>query len=172
MPDIREQEHEFCGFVEKAVHPFMHNFSKLRSGAVVSTTEEDTRYSFDMRVGLWIPVSVRLRTSYYFEKYRDFSIRSKTRYSGQMINGKVVQCELEKLKEGHGNCYFYGWLSPDKKAIANYILVDINRFRSQLDFGVDRPNPDGATWGRYYPISQIRESGALVYQSWEESRAA
>lgn len=168
---MREQEHEFRDFVEKAVRPHMHNFSRLKSGAVVSTTEEDTRLSFDMRVGLWVPVSVRLRTAYYFERYRDFSIRSKTRYSGQVINGELVKCELDKLIDGHGNCYFYGWLSRRGDEIEHYMLVDINRFRPYLEYGVDRPNADGSTWGRYFAIDAIRNAGALVFQSWMEEAA-
>lgn len=167
---MRDQEHQFRDFVEKAVRPHMHNFSKLRSGAVVSTTEEDTRLSFDMRVGLWVPVSVRLRSNYYL-KYRDFSIRSKTRYSGKVINGELVKCELDKLKEGYGNCYFYGWLTEDGQSIEQYILVDMNRFRHRLNYGKDRPNPDGFTWGRYYDLDSVRTAGALVFQSWMEAAA-
>lgn len=167
---MRDQEHQFRNFVEKAVRPHMHNFSKLRSGAVVSTTEEDTRLSFDMRVGLWVPVSVRLRKNRYL-RYRDFSIRSKTRYSGQVINGELVKCELDKLKEGYGNCYFYGWLTPCELSIAHYMLIDINRLRHRLDCGTDKPNPDGVTWGRYYDLDLVRDAGALVFQSWMEEAA-
>jgi len=171
--DVRSQEHEFREFIGKAVLPHLHYFSHLKTGAVVSTTEEDTRLSFDMRVGMWLPVSVRIRSSHYFEKYRgDFSIRSKTAYSGQIVGGSVVACELDKLKAGHGNCYFYGWLSPDKTEIENYMLIDMSRFRPHLDRGVDRPNTDGKTWGRYFNIDLVRNAGALVYQSWEDFEVA
>lgn len=169
---MREQEHQFREDVERAVLPHLHHFSKLNRGAAVSTSEEDTKLSFDMRVGLWVPVSVRLRSGAYFDRYRDFSIRSKTRYSGQIVNGQLVECELEKLKRGLGNCYFYGWLNESESSVANYILVDMNKFRSHLDRGIDKPNNDGATWGRYFDLDLIASVGALVHQSWDDYEGA
>lgn len=172
MEDFRKQEDQFRPFIASVVERHMHHFSKLQRGAVLSTGEEDTRMSFDMRVGLWIPVSVRLRTAYYW-RYRDFSIRSKTRFSGQVINGEIVKCELDKLRDGLGNCYFFGWLSDDQSRISNYLLVDINRLRPYLDTAdySEKSNGDG-TAGRYYPLDALQRVGALVHQSWNDNEAA
>lgn len=169
---LRHQENKFKPFIASAVERHLHCFSNLQRGAVLSTTEEDTRLSFDMRVGLWVPVSVRLRTAKYF-RYRDFSIRSKTRYSGQIINGELVKCELDKLRAGLGNCYFTGWLTDDQEHVANYLIVDVNRLRPHLDSGEfqEKSNGDG-TAGRYYPLDFLQRVGALIFQSWDEREAA
>lgn len=169
---LRQQENKFKPFIASAVERHLHSFSNLQRGAVLSTTEEDTRLSFDMRVGLWIPVSVRLRTAKYW-RYRDFSIRCKTRFSGQVINGEMVKCEIDKLRDGLGNCYFTGWLTEDQERIANYLIVDVNRLRPHLDSVQfqERDNWDG-TAGRYYPLDVLQRIGALVYQSWDEAEAA
>lgn len=169
---FRKQEDEFRPFIAEAVERHLHSFGGLKRGAVLSTSDEDTRLSFDMRVGLWVPVSVRLRTAYYW-RFRDFSIRCKTRHSGSYINGELVKCELDKLRDGAGNCYFTGWLDDGQKCIANYLIVDVNRLRPHLDaieFD-ERPNKDG-TAGRYYPLDALRHVGALVYQSWSEHEVA
>ena len=70
MGDIRAQEHEFRQFIGQAVSPHLSRIRNLKTGAVVSTDEEDTTLSFDMRVGVYAEVSVRLRRNQY-HKYRD-----------------------------------------------------------------------------------------------------
>jgi len=147
----------------------------------------------DCHMWLWtthkfLPMALRLCETWGF-KYvctfvwhkpdrGDFSIRSKTLFSGTVINGEMVKCELDKLKDGHGNCYFYGFLTQAQNEIAEYMIVDMNRFRRHLDDGVDIPNkcprtgePDG-TAGRYFKFKQVVESGALVYSTWDEVAAA
>jgi hypothetical protein len=168
MPADRKQEVQFKDDITDAVKRHIHCFSRLCDGVQLSTDEEDTRFSFDLRVGFWLPVSVRLRTAEYF-KFRDFSVRCKTRYSGQTINGITVQCELDKLRAGYGNCYFTGWLSRDQARISHYILVDINALRPHLDAisYSEKANGDG-TAGRYYKLDALQDIGALVYQSWDE----
>lgn len=176
---MREQEHQFRKPIAAAVWPHMWHFSRLERGAVVSTTDQDTKLSFDMRVGMWLPVSVRLRKYKYFERYGgDFSIRSKTKCSGTIVNGELVMCEIDKLKAGLGNCYFYGWLTPRGDEIAEYMIVDMNRFRSHLDEGEDRPNRcwktgvEDGTAGRYYKFWQVVGAGALVFNTWGDAEAA
>jgi hypothetical protein len=168
MPVDRKQEEQFKDDITDAVERHIHCFSRLHKGVQISTEDEDTRLSFDLKVGLWLPVSVRLRTAGYF-KFRDFSVRCKTPFSGQTINGEMVRCELDKLRAGYGNCYFTGWLSRDEARIDNYILVDINALRPHLDAisYSEKPNGDG-TAGRYYKLDALQDVGALVYQSWDE----
>lgn len=165
MKECRAQESQFKDFICDAVAPHVRSFSKPMRGVVQSSHEEDTRFSFDLRVGVWLPVSVRLRKN-QFLRYRDFSIRSRTRFSGKQVAGEVVTCELDKLKSGMGNCYFYGWLNPAQTRIVDYILVDMNAFRPWLDTGYDeRPNRGDGTWARYYSIKRIRDAGALVFDA-------
>lgn len=173
MSDYRAQERQFKDFICAAVMPHVHLFDGRRAGVVQSDAEEDTRFSFDLRVGLWVPVSVRLRRN-KFLRYRDISIRSRTEFSGKTINGDLVKCELQKLIDGHGCCYFYGWLTPDEQGIADYMIVDIDALRPYLDdwrcFD-EKPNPDGKTWARYYDTNLLRAVGAMVYDHAEEAAA-
>lgn len=165
MSDIRALEKQFKDFIEQAVSPHLFALSNLSSGAVLSTQEEDTSEGFDMRVGQYTTVSVRLRSN-EFLRYRDFSLRSKTRFSGiRRSDGEIVKCELDRIREGCGNCYFYGWMDREKKNIVDYIIVDIDPFRPFLDsHQSEKPNGDG-TSGRYYPLSLLRRCGALVFDA-------
>lgn len=173
MTCFRAQENQFKDFICSAVLPHVHRFEGRRAGVVQSTTDEDTRLSFDLRVGMWVPVSVRIRKNYALQ-FRDVSIRSRTEYSGQVINGELVKCEIDKLLEGNGCCYFYGWLTPDMREIADYIIVDVDALRPYLDdwrcFN-EKPNPDGRTWARYYSLDLLRAVGALVYDHKEAAAA-
>lgn len=165
MSDFRAQEHEFRQFIGQAVSPHLSRIKKIKTGAVVSTEEEDTALSFDMRVGVYVEVSVRLRRNQY-HKYRDFSLRSKTKHSGKVLGGEIVKCEIDKIRDGLGGCYFYGWLCPDQKQIIDYLIVDIERLRpfvDEPDFFKERKNPDQETAARYYSVSSLTKCGALVF---------
>ncbi len=164
MNEIREGENKFKDFVANAVAPHLFRLSNLNHGVVLSNTEEDTRLSFDMKVGRYAHVSVRIRNNQYLY-YRDFSIRSRTRYSGQVVNNETVKCEIDKLRDGLGCCYFYGWLDEKGEDIIDYIIVDIDPFRNHLDeHTAEKPNGDG-TWARYYPISLLKRCGALIFDA-------
>lgn len=167
MTETRAQEHKFRGFIGQAVSPHLSSVSNLRTGAVVSTDEEDTTLSFDMQVGVYAEVSVRLRRNQY-RKYRDFSIRSKTRYSGTVIDGEKVKCEIDKIRDGLGGCYFYGWLDEQQSQIIDYLVIDIERLRQHIDDErcyCERRNPDGFTAARYYSVDFLNACGALIFDA-------
>lgn len=166
MTDIRAQEHKFRSYIGQSVAPHLSSISNLKTGAVVSTDEEDTTLSFDMRVGVYAEVSVRLRRNQY-HSYRDFSIRSKTRYSGTVRNGETVKCEIDKIRDGLGGCYFYGWLDKRETQIIDYVIVDIEQLRGYIDnerYYSERKNPDG-TAARYYQVPFLSACGALVFDA-------
>lgn len=84
-----------------------------------ATIEEDTTQSTDLILDtIQGKIAVRLRRPSC--KYRDLTIRAK-RDTG-------AKTELEKIKEGWGRWYFYGWVS-DKNIIEEYIFVDLNKLR-------------------------------------------
>lgn len=81
--------------------------------------EKDTKYSTDLILKtIQGDIAVRLRRSHI--EYRDLTIRAK-RDSG-------IKTELEKIKEGWGRWYFYGWVSKQNK-IEDWIFVDLNKLR-------------------------------------------
>lgn len=84
----------------------------------VSDDEKDMTEATDMVIKIeGGDVALRVRNSAI--KFRDLTIRSQTR-SGN-------KTELQKLKEGFGDWYLYGWGSNSN--IDEYILVDLDRVR-------------------------------------------
>ena len=97
----------------------------------VGTEDEDNNHATDIVVepGRY---ALRTRTMYvngndYFKRYhREFTIRSK-RPSG-------VKTELEKILDGDGEYYLYGWVNST--GIKYYTIFDLNVFRQTIS---DRP---------------------------------
>lgn len=79
-------------------------------------------------------IPMRFRRPY--KAYRDLTIRS-SRPTG-------VKTELQKIKEGFGDYYFYGWTEGD--TIIEWILVDLDKLRASGLLEKPRreiPSPDG-----------------------------
>ncbi len=92
-----------------------------------------------------ILVACRVRDLESFKKYGDITIRSR-RLSG-------AKTELEKLAEGFGDIYFYGWgIVPN---ISEYVVWSLDAMRPILQLRyyllkkgeiVEIPNIDGRSW--------------------------
>lgn len=84
-----------------------------------ATFEEDTTQATDLILNtIQGKIAVRLRRSSC--TFRDLTIRAK-RDTG-------IKTELEKIKEGWGRWYFYGWVS-NENIIKEYIFIDLNKLR-------------------------------------------
>ena len=82
--------------------------------------------------------SIALRVREPSCKFRDFTVRSTVK-SGN-------KTELDKLKEGYGDIYLYGW-GDGKDRLLEYIILDIHQLRRSglLDRTyIERPNGDGS----------------------------
>ncbi|MCH8067802.1 MAG: hypothetical protein IID16_00815 [Candidatus Marinimicrobia bacterium] len=123
MNQIREDEIIFLDFIKQVIK---NNISKIPNDnfkVYLSTDDEDTKESFDLVYANKFEVSVRIRNNRYI-RYSDFTIRSVSKYGGKT--------EKQKLIEGKGNIYFYGWKNKENTQIIKWLLVDINKIRDKL----------------------------------------
>ena len=121
----------------------------------LSSEDEDCNLSYDMKFNGMIELSVRIRKNEYL-KYRDFTIRSKSK------NG--YKCEIDKLIEGMGRIYFYGWMDKAETLIEDWIVIDINKIRNNLTDGTYRQNSDN-TGFMFYPISFLKYHNAVIAEN-------
>lgn len=121
----------------------------------LSTDFEDQNYSYDLIYNGRIEISVRIRKNKYL-KYKDFTVRSKSKYG--------YETEIDKLKKGFGNIYFYGWLDAFETNICEYLIIDINKIRDKLDNGIFRINYDG-TGFNFYTLLFLEENDAIIKQA-------
>lgn len=97
-------------------------------------------------------IPMRFRRPY--KTYRDLTMRS-SRPTG-------IKTELQKIKEGFGDYYFYGWTKGD--TIIEWMLVDLDKLRASGLLEKPRreiPNPDGT---RFITIghSELEEHSCII----------
>lgn len=98
-------------------------------------------------------IAVRLRRPDC--QFRDLTIRA-LRDSGN-------KTELEKIKEGHGFRYFYGWIDKNN-IIAEWMLIDLDKVRDMGLLDIERPlipNFDG-TYFVGIPLADLDEADCLL----------
>lgn len=70
-------------------------------------------------------VGCRIRRNHYLEKYyQEFTIR-QSRASGN-------KTEMEKIMEGWGSHFFYGFANGSGVSVVNWFLADLNVFRETI----------------------------------------
>ena len=151
---IRAEEIQFMSDIERIIKDNFNLFSQDITSIELSTTDEDTKESFDLVYKSKIEISVRIRNNYYL-KFCDFTIRSKAKY-----NGKT---ELDKILEGKGSIYLYAWKDVNNKKLQSWVLIDINKIRPFLKTTKtkDISNNDGTYFKKYY-LSDINDEGGLI----------
>lgn len=105
-------------------------------------------------------IACRVRQFFYFEKYRDFTLRY-ARTSG-------TKTECEKIKEGYADWYLYCW--GDKPKISFYVLINLRALRDNwwvVDNAPIIPNTDNATFFKAISLDTIQQIGALVKANFE-----
>lgn len=154
MKDFRIEEIKFMSEINQIVKDNFRLFPQDITHVKLSTSDEDTRESFDLVYNSSVEISIRIRNNSYL-KYADFTIRSKSFYR--------QKTEIDKLKEGLGSIYLYAWKTPDDSKFESWILVDINKFRPAIEgYPVtDRFNPDTTAF-KPYPLAVIISYDALI----------
>ena len=161
--EIRAEEIKFMPEIEKVIKDNFGLFPQDITKLELSTTEEDTRESFDIVYKSKVEISVRIR-NYYALQWGDFTIRGKSKYGGKT--------EIDKLREGMGSIYLYAWKTEDNNHFESWILVDINKIRPGLR-GEDKPDLPFSTRKRMiynddetafynYKIQWIKERDGLI----------
>lgn len=113
--------------------------------------EEDAKENTDLRVLSLksVRIGVRVRKHSFYERYPDeFTIRY-SRPSG-------VKTEIDKIMEGWGDLFFYGFSNRDETSLSRWTLADFDVFRKWYTPGKAKP--------RFVP-----ESGCeLIAFRWDE----
>jgi hypothetical protein len=139
--------------IERELRPVVGDIVEL----VDSTTEQDRTEGFDYLIVTKLGnVACRLRRPC---PYRDVTIRSR-RDSGAIT-------EIDKLRDGHANLYFYGWTAEHSPTFADFVIFNVDRF---LAAGLlerharDIPNGDG-TYFRAVPSTALFGVAGCVLRS-------
>jgi hypothetical protein len=153
LGEIRQFEHKFKSRIFKIMKTNRLLIQSMKWNMELSSEEEDCTLSYDMIFMGRVELSVRIRRNEYL-RYKDFTIRSRSK------NG--FKCEIDKLIEGHGNLYFYGWMDKSEADLEYWIVVDINRIRQKLlTDGIERSNGDGTKF-HAYSLDFLRENFAII----------
>ena len=122
-----------------------------------SSEHEDQKLSYDMIFHGKVEISIRIRRNEYL-RYKDFTIRTRSK------NG--YECEIDKLINGKGNIYFYGWMCKDQISLVDWIIVDINKIRQHLSSnGYPLKNKDGTEF-KAYSIVFLEKHDAIINQKY------
>ena len=121
----------------------------------VAPLEDDQQRATDLVITvLGGDVAVRIRRTKYISRFRDLTIRA-WRASG-------AKTELQKIKEGFGRWYLYGW-SDDQDKLYDWMLVDCDVLRTsgllEKPLIMNRDNRSG-----FIAITdkELRNSGCIV----------
>lgn len=86
----------------------------------IANEKQDTKEATDFIVTATVgTIAARVRRPNV--PFRDLTIRSRSMFGGTT--------EIDKLKAGYGDMYFYGWSSIDG-LIPEYMILDIHKLRS------------------------------------------
>jgi len=98
--------------------------------------------------------------------YRDLTIRA-------MSGGE--RTELEKIKGGFVDWFFYLWAGEGDKRMADWMLVDVGQLRRSGLLLKDRrliPNKDGRTGFVAIPRGELCENDCVATEKFQEDRKA
>jgi hypothetical protein len=118
-----------------------------------ATMSEDMRQATDMVITVKdAAIAIRLRRESC--RYRDFTIRATSRGG--------YDTELEKLRKGWGDWYFYGWVNGDE--LPQYLLVNIHALRESglLDMQRNITNNGDGTGFVAISIGELQAHNCLV----------
>jgi len=151
--NIRDLERKHISQIREIIRNNWHLLPK-KPASNLSTTEEDTKESFDMVFKESVNLSVRIRKNDAL-KYSDFTIRSKTK--------KGQKTEIDKLLSGLGHIYFYAWEDINQQYIEHFIIVDIHKATHILKHPHSRniPNGDGTFFNAYH-LSSLFSCNAVI----------
>lgn len=153
----REQSDMYLEAFKDILRRNSMNFLSLE----VSDEYKDTQEATDMLIKIeGGDVALRVRNPSC--KFRDFTIRSRSKYGGKT--------EIDKLKEGFGDWYLYGW-GDGNGNILEWILIDLNKLRQFRLLDKERQenwNHDGTKFIGI-PIGELQMTGCLISKQLKEN---
>lgn len=155
MSRFRDLEIRFKDEIEyhilKALPNLYDSFVELN----ISDETQDGKFSFDLIFNFNFTVSVRIR-KYKYIKYPDLTIRSRSQ------NGYTT--EIDKIKMGLAQIYFYAYMSRDEKQLIKVRMADVDAIRRLIQknkFNGPMPNFDGTEFISFNFIDIYKENGAI-----------
>ena len=140
--------------IKTEIKEIIYKYPKIFIDIVIATPIEDTQYATDFIIKTSNRnIAVRVRESDC--RYRDFTIRAKTKYD--------MKTEIDKLNEGYGDIYLYCWKGLSG-GIKDYIILDINLLRTTSLLKEKRiiiMNSDGTGFINI-KIDKLKEFGCLL----------
>jgi len=152
MSNYRDLEHKHLKEIEwhlKIIYPDINSMLEL------SSNKEDSNLSFDAKFHDK-KISIRIRNNEYL-KYPDLTIRSKSKN-----NGKT---EIDKIKEGMAEIYFYGYLDKDRNRLVKIRVVSVDAIRRLIQKKKYelKKNSDGTEFFTFL-FSDIKKAGGNIYK--------
>lgn len=146
----REWGDSYVSQVTRILTQLLPYLVEINTASIEMDTKCATDFTIKLKGG---NIAVRLRRPDC--TFRDLTIRA--------LRDSGTKTELEKIKEGHGFRYFYGWIDENNR-IAEWMLVDLDRVRKMGLLNKKReikPNYDG-TYFIYISIAELNEAGCLI----------
>lgn len=161
MNDVIQEQIKFLNNLYfPVIRKILNKNSYLFTKFIEATPKQDMEEGFDsifMFPDVKIPIRIRKNC---FLKYRDVTIRSKSGYGNPT--------EIDKIRAGCGDYYFYGWENEKRTNIFCYTIFDLKKFVNTgvIDFPTDSdiPNGDGTFFNSYSLESLIKEDVVILYE--------
>lgn len=121
-----------------------------------ASAQQDLKQATDLLLTVSGKKSVAVRIRRDNCRYRDLTIRAR-RTSG-------AKTELEKIKEGNGDLYLYGW-ALGTNSVREWMLVDLHKLRASglLEHNWSlKKNTDNTTQFIAIPYSPLSECGCIL----------
>jgi len=150
----KEWADQFWPEIEEILRDCAGHIIDVTTAAPLADRQEATDYVIELTGG---KVGCRIRRCEYYRRFADFTLRS-SRPSGQ-------KTEIEKLREGWGDWYLYGWECDG--SLIDWKLIDLDVFRQTL---IERPNgrrsnTDHSSDFWYWTFDSLREAGCVVAEA-------
>lgn len=154
---IKELNDKYFNSIKRILIKNAHIFSEF----IEATPKQDMEDGFDSIFRFNdIKIPIRIRKYVFAEKYRDVTIRSKARYGSRT--------EIDKIRDGYGDYYFYAWENKDSTSIYCYLIFDIKKFISanivNNPSASDIPNGDGTYFNSYNISEMIKKDVIIIYE--------
>jgi len=152
MNDVRKLENKFLKIIE---YHIKKAFPNAKGKLLLSTDKEDTELSFDAKIDN-IEISIRIR-KYKYLKYNDITIRSRSKNGGKT--------EIDKIKEGLAQIYFYSYMDEQEKELVKVRIVDVNSIRqlTKLNIFEHKKNKDSTEFYTY-KFKDIKQYNGAIYK--------
>jgi len=156
MNDIRELEFKFSNEIKNHLKKSLPNLSNDFIDYKPSSEYEDNQLSFDLTFNVTFTVSIRIRKSKYL-KFKDLTIRSRSK------GGNL--CELDKIKKGFAQVYFYAYMNEDETELIKIRIVNVESIRNLIleNKYTTKTNQDSTEFYAF-KFSDIKEAGGAIYQ--------